>query len=72
MKTLTGKDIGNPMFIGKLFMITIYRYRSNITVHQQMTGKDAAYKHTHTGILLGHNKQWNPAICNKVYGAWKY
>ena len=39
-----------------------------------MTGKRCGIQtYTHnTGILLGHNKQWNSAICNKVYGAWKY
>ena len=36
MKALIMKDTGNPVFIAALFMIAIYR--SNISVHQQMTG----------------------------------
>ena len=26
----------------------------------------------HSGILLSHKKEWNPAICDNVDGPWKY
>ena len=33
-----------------------------------MDKEDVIHTHTHNGILLNHNKEWNPAIHNSTDG----
>ena len=63
--TLILEDVCSPMFIVALF--TIARYRSDLSVHQQVSGwRDVVC--VYYGITLSYRKEWNFAICSNMDG----
>ena len=43
---------------------------AQIFMNRRMDKKDVVY--VYNGILLGNEKEWNPAICSNVYGTGEY
>ena len=64
-KTLIWKNVCTPMSIAALFTI------ANMWKQPKCSSVDEWVKklwYTHNGILLGHEKEWNLAICDSMDG----
>ena len=71
-KTLIWKDICTPMITVALFTIAkIWKQPTYLWMDEWI--RRSSHTYTHNGILLGHKKEQNPAICENMGGPrWYY
>ena len=70
-KSMTWKDTCSPVFPAALSAVA--KTWNDLNVHHQRNGwrRCSAHTHTHTGILLTHQKEWNSDICSNTGGPKK-